>query len=243
MDRRYTQRVRPKHLREHRIGPVADPGPFPASDRLCRRSNKFLVPFLEKASLEELDSPLIDRWADLLASCSEDPPSAHPRFVQILSELTGKDAILLHSIALNAVDRVEPEELTLLFWVRYFDPVEIQRKIMLWLREKDNTPEGGYDYLQTMFDKPGVSLIDITLSERNTDQFWSFDLSLPDAPPAASNQAASHLDVLRSLHLISKHHLQFTNDQFEIDVYYVCMTQLGSEFLTKCDCEVRQKFV
>ena len=68
--------------------------------------NKFLVPFLEKASLEELDSVLIDRWADLLASCSADPASAHPRFVQILSEMTGNDALLLHDIAFNSMDEV-----------------------------------------------------------------------------------------------------------------------------------------
>jgi hypothetical protein len=40
--------------------------------------NKFLVPFLEKASLEEKDDILLDRWADLLAACSTDPCSAHP---------------------------------------------------------------------------------------------------------------------------------------------------------------------
>src|SRR6516165_972144 len=42
--------------------------------------NKFLIPFLEKASLENQDGFLIDRWADLLASSSMHPESAHPRF-------------------------------------------------------------------------------------------------------------------------------------------------------------------
>ena len=37
LDTELLKRGRPKHLREHRIGPVADSGPFPASDRLCRR--------------------------------------------------------------------------------------------------------------------------------------------------------------------------------------------------------------
>jgi len=33
--------------------------------------NKFLVPFLEKASIEEIDSQLTDQWANLLLSASE----------------------------------------------------------------------------------------------------------------------------------------------------------------------------
>ncbi len=60
---------------------------------------KFLIPFLEKASLEDKDGFLIDRWADLLASSSLHPENAHPRFVQILSELTGDEAKLLREIA------------------------------------------------------------------------------------------------------------------------------------------------
>src|SRR5260221_13689122 len=54
----------------------ADPSPIP---------NKFLIPFLEKASLEDDDSFLIDRWADLLVSSSMERVSRYPRFVQVLS--------------------------------------------------------------------------------------------------------------------------------------------------------------
>jgi hypothetical protein len=72
--------------------------------------NKFLVPFLEKASLEELDSIILDRWADLLACCSANPALAHPRFVQILSELNAEEAQLLRRIALNNIDAIPPEE-------------------------------------------------------------------------------------------------------------------------------------
>jgi hypothetical protein len=35
--------------------------------------NKFLIPFIEKASLESLESELVDRWSDLLLSASEPP--------------------------------------------------------------------------------------------------------------------------------------------------------------------------
>jgi hypothetical protein len=67
---------------------------------------KFLMPFLEKASLEDKDGFLIDRWADLLASSSMHPENAHPRFVQILSELGGAEAKLLRDVALFKSDNV-----------------------------------------------------------------------------------------------------------------------------------------
>jgi hypothetical protein len=73
----------------------ADSSPIP---------NKFLIPFLEKASLEDDDSFLIDRWADLLVSSSMEPASAHPRFVQILSELGAAEAKLLRDIALHKAE-------------------------------------------------------------------------------------------------------------------------------------------
>src|SRR5262249_22773223 len=56
--------------------------------------------------LEDKDGFLIDRWADLLASSSMHPDSAHPRFVQILSELGGAEAKLLRDIALFKADNV-----------------------------------------------------------------------------------------------------------------------------------------
>jgi hypothetical protein len=72
--------------------------------------NKVLIPFLEKASLEEPDSLLIDRWSDLLASCASHPESAHPRFVQILSELTKDEAQLLKDIGLNYANEIKDPE-------------------------------------------------------------------------------------------------------------------------------------
>jgi hypothetical protein len=58
--------------------------------------------------------------------------------------------------SLNAVERVEPSESSFLFCAHDFDPAEVQEKITRWLHDKDTTPADVYDYLQTMFDKPGV---------------------------------------------------------------------------------------
>jgi hypothetical protein len=201
--------------------------------------NKFLVPFLEKASLEELDSVLIDRWADLLAYCSADPISAHPRFVQILSELTGRDATLLRAIALNCIDE-HPE---VSFWDCAFayDPIEARHRFANWFSENQPEVDGIYEYVRHVFRSPGVSLIDVPVREIMTDSYWSFNPSKENLMPAAAHGTAPHLDVLCSLQILSKHHLQVSNNRFEVDIYYVCMTELGIAFLEKCDREVEQK--
>jgi hypothetical protein len=214
--------------------------------------NKFLVPFLEKASLEELGSVLIDRWADLLASCSADPTSAHPRFVQILSEVTGKDALLLHNIGFNSMDEVTRPDEAFFDCARTFDPRYARHELQKWItdnvknigvtRDPNNLPNVDliYDHITDVFGCPGVSLQDITVTELETNQFWSFNLRQDDLPPAAYH-GHDEIEILCSLQLISKHEIEISNGRFEVSVFYVCMTELGIVFLRKCDHELEQR--
>jgi len=60
--------------------------------------NKILVPLLEKASLEDIsDDFMLEKWANLLASSSAGQ-EVQPRFVSILSEMTGGQAQLLDAL-------------------------------------------------------------------------------------------------------------------------------------------------
>ncbi len=61
--------------------------------------NKILVPMLEKASLEEPNSELIDRWANLLASTACSPHIKAVTFADVLSQIGGDEAQLLDRIA------------------------------------------------------------------------------------------------------------------------------------------------
>jgi hypothetical protein len=63
---------------------------------------KFLVPFIEKASLEDVDSELVDAWANLLVAAAE---SFDPKLIvypDILARLGSKDAIFLHAVCLRS---------------------------------------------------------------------------------------------------------------------------------------------
>jgi len=57
--------------------------------------NKFLVPFLERGSLEEPESELCNRWADLLVSAATSYDPSMVRFSAVLAEIgTGEVAFL-----------------------------------------------------------------------------------------------------------------------------------------------------
>ena len=99
--------------------------------------NKFLVPFLEKASLEELDSVMIDRWADLLLSSALDPSTAHPRYVQILSELGGREAQLLREIALNGLNEASSLSFRIEMW-EGISPLNLRDALSASLKPKGN---------------------------------------------------------------------------------------------------------
>ena len=59
---------------------------------------KFLIPFLEQASLEDLDSSLVDLWANLLVSASEDFNPYYIHFVSIISRISPSQGRVLKQI-------------------------------------------------------------------------------------------------------------------------------------------------
>lgn len=67
----------------------AEPGPV---------ANKFLVPFLEKASLEEGASSLTDWWAALLVTASKHSSAQKLIYIDILSKIGGEDAQFLERL-------------------------------------------------------------------------------------------------------------------------------------------------
>jgi|SRR5215471_3643834 len=67
--------------------------------------NKFIVPFLEQASLEDPGSELVDMWASLLASAASDYASHHVHFVSIISQLSAKQGNILRGV--TVIDNAE----------------------------------------------------------------------------------------------------------------------------------------
>jgi hypothetical protein len=69
---------------------------------------KFLVPFLEKASLEDLNSDLCEAWPNLLVEAARNFDPKLSVYIDILSKISGSDVKFLHEVCLasNYRDRL-----------------------------------------------------------------------------------------------------------------------------------------
>lgn len=208
--------------------------------------NKFLVPFLEKASLEELDSVLIDRWADLLASCSADPQSAHPRFVQILSELGADDAQLLNRITLNNLEEHRIDKaIDMIHWM-YAPNVTMNALELFWPMEHDLGVIATIfqNLALDLFSRPGVSLTHMSLLGARDKRILAFDTPDLSKCPAilTNNLHRRSLDILISLHLLAEYNLTVPNESFvSVQISYVCLTSLAADFLIRCDRDLQRR--
>ncbi|WP_417483029.1 Abi-alpha family protein [Maricaulis sp.] len=73
--------------------------------RLLAPPLKFLVPYYERASLEEDDTELTELWAQLLVSSGSDPRNARPIYVDILSKMSASAALVFRDFCSD----VEPD--------------------------------------------------------------------------------------------------------------------------------------
>jgi Abortive infection alpha len=59
---------------------------------------KFVVAFLEKASLENPDDPLVELWSELLESAASEYGSHHLHFVSIINQMDAREADLFRKL-------------------------------------------------------------------------------------------------------------------------------------------------
>jgi hypothetical protein len=210
---------------------------------------KFLVPFLEKASLEDGDSYLIDRWADLLVSSSMEPEAAHPRFVQILSELGVAEAQLLRNIALYKVDNVRDLKHQLDRYTFAGLP-DNYRRAFVSMKLVNDDPELRCRVLackmMCLIAGPGSSVIDMAVAvQRANSSLILFDMSASQQPTnVRQGKNKFYLDILCSLHLLNQYNFEATRPDFwRIDVSYVVLTPLGVEFLQSCDRDIKRRIL
>ena len=86
---------------------------------------RLFLPMIENASMQD-DDDLHTRWAALLANAAASPDSVHPSFIEVLRQLTPKDAHLLDELYDSCVEkqsrRAQP-------WVKTISYAESQRRI------------------------------------------------------------------------------------------------------------------
>lgn len=213
--------------------------------------NKFLIPFLEKASLEEKDSELVDRWADLLVSSSIDPSMAHPRFVQILSELSGAEARMLRNIALNgrrSINRRAALDYLEMAANGAMPPKALQTIWNLSEEKEDSAAVAAHKLQRTICRAVGIPgfcvthIMMLSLKNREVVSHEVPDLAVSPAKSSDKDQKRS-LDILSSLSLLRESQAEISDERFlYVRVDYVALTALGSRFLNLCDRDLQGTF-
>jgi hypothetical protein len=214
-------------------------GPLKSPDKPL--PNKFIVPFLEKASLEEPDSPLITLWANLLVSASTNYKSAHLHFLDIIHRMSPEQARILQRM----VDRADDEDT---FLNNYEEIAEIRGKSELinflswYLTRSDKyyphpkTDDELQHFLIDAFDIWCISVCYMSLHSKNTQR--NLILS-PDYALYASSEAVDHeiLQALGILTRITAYSIELDSQgehDWHLDVDFYRITSLGLYFAEAC---------
>jgi hypothetical protein len=86
---------------------------------------RLFLPIIENASMQD-DEDLHTRWAALLANAATSPDLVHPSFIEVLRQLTPKDAELLDELCDSCVGR---RSRTVQPWVRSISNAERVRRM------------------------------------------------------------------------------------------------------------------
>ncbi|MEQ1650851.1 MAG: Abi-alpha family protein [Hyphomicrobium sp.] len=202
--------------------------------------NKIIVPLLEKGSCEELaDDQMIERWANLLAAASM-RVAVEPRFVSILSELSGKQAELLDSIAFHGASNLN-------YPARYLADASIELSATSMKRSLNRflateivsleSIESAFDRIKVGLSRPGALLWFATITDfSNPDDYLQADytdfLQFCD-------QMEKHASILESLGLISlaafDKEMELPGGHFvEVHLQYYHLSELGYCFIEAC---------
>jgi hypothetical protein len=196
--------------------------------------NKFVVPFLEQASLEEPDSSLIDMWADLLVSASENFASYHTHFVSIMAQLSAKQGELLKKI----VGTTEKHEMEIaqdnirMWYAESRIKGHIYRSLFEKVKEtrEELSVQEVNDMLQDTFSQIGIDPVYVSFEDLSKKEQYEIDLEW------AHFRDADEVDyaILEAVGLIRRVEAYFSYGEWEFELIYYYVTDLGAHFANSC---------
>jgi len=190
--------------------------------------HKFLVPFLERASLEDEQSELCERWADLLVSAATTYDPSMVRFSAVLAEIGPAEVNLLHRLVRKCRGKKglnHIEDVPFLFFHNV-----IPRSIAI-LANPQKTEKKLYKELIDNFEYPGTVWPFIGIGDwefSNTD--WS----------DKDDAIASNLVSVGILHLVDG--LEGKVGKLEWYGRLYAITTFGLRFLFACDLSIKEDF-
>jgi hypothetical protein len=192
--------------------------------------NKFIVPFLEHASLEGQDSSLIDMWANLLASAAQNFSSYHSHFVSIISQLSAKQGEILKSII--GTESAYECEVAKDNIITHFQGRHIRQSIEQTASElTEQTDKAFFTAIERLFDRAGVEVVGISVENIETRAFFSIT---PEYQVYADDDEVDY-SILEAVGLIRRVDTEFFDvENWAISVVYYHLTDLGFHFSLAC---------
>jgi hypothetical protein len=197
---------------------------------------------MEKSSLEEEDSPLLERWAMLLATSGRDPSQAKTIYTDILSRLTPDEVDVLDSlIATDLLQNTSNAESMGLDRSIVLDMKEAERSFHEFLRIRLNkiTEASNARHYRDQLKEFANGLIARTIQpfvENVTIRFDGETSSIHRYSQYLKTPSA--LDVLTSCGLIHRYEIKISLVLAEAYVAMIFPTLLGVKFVVACRGDV-----
>jgi hypothetical protein len=194
--------------------------------------NKFLVPFLEKASLEDVDSKLIETWTTLLTAAATAFNPRMVRFCSILAELGPDEVRYLHRLC--RASRVKRRAIILIRDVPLeFYQVELVNRINELIDPQKSHRSNAKNIIDSL-ELPGGIFTVLCVHE------WGGE-GHEVLHPMFAHDAYRSIALLQSLGIVNL--LHFLSGRKEQTAWYaeaVALTEFGVEFVCACDPEIKE---
>lgn len=193
---------------------------------------KFLLPLIEKASLEDIsDTKLIDMWANLIATAATDDVEMLGQYVTILSETTSSQARLMEAILrLNN----EKNQHAGIFIDNYYYLNETGVPGSLQKHADIDNIDDFADALADELDIAGVAVDAINIYYKGEDQWPDIPITSPDS--IYSDSKFYDFENLCRAGLLKKIEVKlFEVGIFDIDAHYYIVTPVGVDLYACCN--------
>ncbi len=191
--------------------------------------NKFIVPFLEQASLESPDSSLIDMWASLLASAAMGFSSHHVHFVSIISQLAPKQGQIFERLlgTKNAKElELANDNLRMGFSIN-----AIRRTTERLVADLPAlTTQRFFESIVELFNHIGIEVEHAAAEELDTKDYY--EISVPSIYRDEDEVDYSILEVVGLIRRVETDFFDVGNWALTLKYYY--LTDLGYHFAIAC---------
>jgi hypothetical protein len=195
---------------------------------------KFMVPFLEKASLEEPDSKLVELWAQLLASAAEDYKPHYIHFANLISQISARQA----GVFCELIGTTDAHELELSMDALFIDyDSEFLKTYLIESFDKKTPPLKSIDDVSNFTDDAlnlvGTDVKHIELTDAKGDEYFA---SGTVSSSTYTDELETDYAILTAVGLIRyiDTGVITLGGRWGIKVFVYCITPLGREFAKAC---------